>query len=121
MTGATPDDPYPIVDVSDWIAEEPEEIGARAKQWMIDPQGQGIQPDHLLKYERSAGLPRLGADLWAEVVASRIASHLGVPALHMGFAINHGVRAVVSRRMSSKLVHGDILLGNSPTGYDSIP
>ncbi len=121
MAGATPGDPYPIVDVSDWIAEESEGIGARTKQWMIDPQGPGTQPDLLLKYARSEGLPRIGADLWAEVVASRIASYLGVPALHMDFAINHGIRGVVSRRMSSNLVHGDILLGNSPKGYDSIP
>ena len=121
VTGATPDDSYPIIDVADWIAEESEGIGARTKQWMSDPQGPGTQPELLLKYARSEGLPRFGADLCAEVIASRIASHLGFPALHMDYAINHGVRGVVSRRMSGNLVLGDVLLGNSPTGYDGIP
>lgn len=105
-----------VIDVSAWVAEDEEPLGARDKTWIRD--GEGPTADWwLFKRPRSRGTPELGADLWAEVVASRLASILPVPAADVRFAEWNGDRGVISRRVGENLVHGNELLSIRDAGY----
>lgn len=106
----------PVIDVSGWAPDDEEPLGARDKFWIRD----NATPDEtwwLFKRPRAAGLPELGADLWAEVLASRIAELLPLPAAEARLAIWQGGHGVISKRVGEGLVHGNELLSSHNPGY----
>ena len=102
-------DPAAVVDVSSWVPEEEEQLGARDKVWMRDGRGDDAVW-WLFKKPRSTGLPEIGADLWAEVLASCVAALLPVPAAEARFASWDSEHGVISHRVGGTLVHGNELL-----------
>ena len=102
----------PVLDVTDWVSDVGDPRGARKKSWMWKPEESDPVAKHLLKLARPDGkTPEYGSDLWAEVLASRIARAIQVPAVHMDFAVRGSDRGVVSQRMSVGLTDGNELLG----------
>lgn len=78
--------PEDVVDVSAWTPEDDETLGARDKTWLRESAGAGAGW-WLFKRPRARGLPEFGADLWAEVLASRIARLIRVSAADARFAV----------------------------------
>ncbi len=110
--------PIPVVDVSGWspLEEAEEPLGARKKMWMSpgDP-----SDAWLWKSGREAALlPEPGADLWAEVIAARVAPLLGVPAAETRLAAWDDLHGIVSRRVAEDLVHGNELLSGKDPAYE---
>lgn len=106
----------PVIDVSGWAPDDEEPLGARDKFWIresTDPEA----PCWLFKRPRAIGLPEFGADLWAEVLASRIAELLPLPAAEARFALWQGQPGVISKRVGDGLVHGNELLSSRNPGY----
>ena len=102
----------PVLDVTGWVSDVGDPRGAREKSWLLKP-GRGVtDSQHLFKQARPHGkTPEHGSDLWAEVLASRIARAIQVPAVHMDFAVRGSTRGVISQRMSIDLTDGNELLG----------
>lgn len=98
-----------VVDLAGWRPAEEEALGARDKDWMTVADGDGVS-SWLFKRPRRTGLPELGADLWAEVIACRVATAVGVPAAEARFAVSDGQRGVISCRIEGDLAHGNELL-----------
>lgn len=106
----------PVIDVSGWAPDDEEPLGARDKFWIresTDPEATWW----LFKRPRAIGLPELGADLWAEVLASRIAELLPLPAAEARFALWQGQPGVISKRVGDGLVHGNELLSSRNPRY----
>lgn len=102
----------PVLDVTDWVSDVGDPRGARKKSWMWKPEESDPVAKHLFKLARPDGkTPEYGSDLWAEVLASRIARAIQVPAVHMDFAIGKSGRGVISERMSTHLTDGNELRG----------
>jgi hypothetical protein len=108
--------PDTVVDVSGWIPEDAETLGAREKVWIRDGEGPAAAW-WLFKRPRASGLPELGADLWAEVLASQVAGMLPLPAAEARFALWDGAPGVISRRVGETLIHGNELLSSRDAGY----
>jgi hypothetical protein len=98
-----------VVDLAGWRPAEEEALGARDKDWMTVADGDGVS-SWLFKRPRRTGLPELGADLWAEVIACQVATAVGVPAAEARFAVSDGQRGVISCRIEGDLAHGNELL-----------
>lgn len=112
MDGPGGHEAEPILDVTHWVSDSGDPRGAREKSWLLKPGEGEIDAQYLFKLARPDGkTPEHGSDLWAEVLASRIARAIHVPAVHMDFAIRGSDRGVVSQRMSVNLTDGNELLG----------
>ena len=105
-----------VMDVTAWIPEEDEQLGARDKVWLKEDASEA-SPWWLFKEPRSRGLPELGADLWAEVIAGAVAPLLSVPAVEVRFAVFRQKRGIISRRVDGTLVHGNELLWLRNSAY----
>ncbi len=105
-----------VADVSAWVLEDEEPLGARDKVWIRDSaDAHGVR--WLFKQPRGSGLPEPGADLWAEVLASRVAALLPLPAAEARFATWDGEHGVISHTVGAPLVHGNELLAIRDGGY----
>lgn len=112
MDGLSGHEYEPVLDVTGWVSDVGDPRGAREKSWLLKPGQSEIDAQHLFKLARPDGkTPEYGSDLWAEVLASRIARAIHVPAVHMDFAVRGSDRGVVSQRMSVHLTDGNELLG----------
>lgn len=105
-----------VTDVTDWIREDDEQLGARDKVWLRETTT-GTAGLWLFKEPRGRGLPELGADLWAEVLASAVAALVSVPAVDVRFAHSGEQRGIISRKVSGTLVHGNELLWLRNSAY----
>lgn len=105
-----------VVDVSAWTPEDDETLGARDKSWLRES-AEADAAWWLFKRPRARGLPELGADLWAEVLASRIARLIQVPAANARFAVWGADPGVISGRVGAGLVHGNELLAARDPDY----
>ena len=105
-----------VVDLAGWRPAKEEALGARDKDWMTVAEGDDVS-SWLFKRPRCKGLPELSADLWAEVIAFRLATVVGVPAAEARFAISGGQRGVISRRIEGDLALGNELLSALNTDY----
>lgn len=106
-----------VVDVSGWSRQEVEEIGARDKVWLRQADA-SLGASWLFKRGRNSGLPELGADLWAELLAAVAARLMQVPAPEVRLADLRGVRGAISRRIDLPMAHGNELLATDISGYE---
>ncbi|MEI6363728.1 MAG: HipA domain-containing protein [Actinomycetes bacterium] len=108
-------DPAYVVDTTVWRALVDEQMGARDKEWLAAPASEG-GGSWLFKRPRSLGLPELGADLWAEYIACRVARGVSVPAAEVRLAVRGPHRGVISRQVGGDLAHGnELLAARNPT------
>ena len=112
-----PDRTIGVVDVNGWTRQDVEEIGARDKVW-LRAGDDTAEESWLFKQGRPRGLPESGSDLWAEVLAAKVASLAHLPAAQVRFAELNGVRGVISRGIGSPMEHGNELLSARITGYE---
>ncbi len=98
-----------VTDVTGWILEEDEQLGARDKVWLREDASDAAGW-WLFKEPRSRGLPELGADLWAEAIASAVTPLVAVPSVEVRFALSGQRPGIVSRKVDGTLVHGNELL-----------
>jgi hypothetical protein len=96
-----------VYDISEnFEFEEFEQLGTKAKHWMIDGAGN--------KFLFKQGREKTGEN-WAEVVAFNIASKLEMPCAGYHLAIENGIAGVLSNSFVPKdgrLIHGNELIGN---------
>ncbi len=110
---------FPVVEVTDWVAESDEELGARNKLWVSSVPG-GEVPDALWKEGRPGDkVTEARADLWAEKIAAEIAALMGVPAAKVDLAQRGGVFGVLSWRIEGTLTHGNQLLSVVHADYQA--
>ena len=110
---------FPVIDITGWDAQEPEDMGARDKLWVSAKRAEGTS-SHLWKQARSAdALPEYGADSCAERIAAELAERMGIEAAEVELAHRLGVRGVISRRIPGELRHGNELLSDLHPGYEA--
>lgn len=78
-----PEEPFPVIDVTDWEITDEETSGAEAKFWLEEP---GTEVRWLLKSVTVAAGHVHGED-WAEKAASHFGSLLGVPCARVELAV----------------------------------
>lgn len=104
-----PDDPFPVIDVSNWEVVDIETSGAEEKYWLAKP---GTSERWLFKSITIKGGVRHGED-WAEKSVAHLGSLLGVPCAVIEMATRHGVPGCVGadlRPRSHQLQPGRVLL-----------
>lgn len=105
-----------VVDVSGWERSEPEPMGKKRKQWLIDPDG----TRWLFKEPRETGGTVRGED-WAEFITAGIFGLLELPAAVTRLAVRDGQRGIISKQFSQDhgtLIHGNELLAGELPGYE---
>lgn len=106
-----------LVNASTWTEADEVPLGARDKIWLRETADPG-STQWLFKLGRGTGrLPEVGADLWAELLAARVAELVGVPAAETRLGMRNGERGVLSRRLGVDLDHGNVLLAARNPGY----
>lgn len=110
---------FAVNDISRWVAEEPEDMGARDKLWVTaDPSR--TTPTHLWKAARSPeAVPEYGTDSCAERIATEIAFLMGVVTAQVELAVRHHERGVISQRIEGELRHGNELLSGLHPEYQT--
>lgn len=101
------------IDVSDWLPAGPEQLGTKPKQWLVGDDGELWLWKESTYNIGSDGVPYRKGDDWAEVVASRVATAMGIPVATVRLAHNDPKFGVVSRRVhqdDEDLEHGNELL-----------
>jgi len=106
-----------VIEVSSWIADQDEDLGARDKMWLVTPFDS--QGSHALWKEGRPGgkIAEAGADLWAERIAAEIAPLMGIRAARVDFAVRNEVRGIISWRVGRVLRHGNELLSGLHPEY----
>lgn len=103
------DEPFSILDVSDWDIVADETSGVEEKYWLQEPNGRARW---LFKAVTIKGEHIHGED-WAEKAVSQLASLLGIPCARIELAVLHGRTGCISadlRPSSHELQHGQVLL-----------
>lgn len=106
--------PYSIVDVSDWPWNRDEQIGSKAKLWVLDPD----RRRWLFKERRHDH----GED-WSEKAAAEVAELLGINHAVVEIATRQGKAGVISldfltaRDSPVRLMHGNELLARHELNY----
>ena len=117
--GVPESEAFAVNDISRWVAEEPEDMGARDKLWVTaDPSR--TTPTHPLKAARSPeAVPEYGTDSCAERIATEIAFLMGVVTAQVELAVRHQERGVISQRIEGELRHGNELLSGLHPEYQT--
>jgi hypothetical protein len=107
--------PFPVIDATDWSWTRDEQMGSKAKLWVLDPDGQRW----LFKERRHEH----GED-WAEKLAAEIAALIGIPHADVELAVRAGVAGIISKdflasRAVFHLMHGNELLVQADATYQA--
>lgn len=113
----SPSRSFPVLDVTEWGAEDSEDMGARDKLWITDPNEP--RTSSLWKQARATGLPEYGSDSCSERIAAEIAGLLLVEAVSVDLAVRLDVRGVVTTRIPGTLRHGNELLSDLNPNYQA--
>lgn len=96
-------EPYPVIDVTDWVADREEPRGVTTKDWLLPPDAEQDDPEWLWKEVavEATGLERtLGHD-WGERCATEVARLLEVPVAVVELGRRAGIRGVISESFAS--------------------
>jgi len=107
---------YHVIDVTGWKVLHPEQMGSKAKHWLIDPANR----QWLFKQNKSDA----GED-WAEVIAARLCGLLGLPHVEYKLAASFedgkertpGVICPNIVDRSEQLIQGNVLLRQKRPTY----
>jgi len=105
--------PFPIIDVTDWPWNRDEQMGSKAKLWVLDQTSQRW----LFKERRHDH----GED-WAEKIAAETATILGLPHARIELATREGRPGIITKdflasRAAVQLLHGNELLVQADATY----
>jgi hypothetical protein len=108
---------FPEVDITEWRAAGPEQLGTKPKRWLEDPTGALWLFKGVTTNPRSGGERYEKGDDWSERVAGFVAVDLGLPCAEVELAVSHhpdgDERGIISRKVlddEHELIHGNELL-----------
>lgn len=120
-----------VRDVWTWsVGDEPEDMGTRGKEWLVEPDTQPEIPWLFKAVRRKVlqdGRVRYFGEDWAELLATEAAKMLGIPAAHVELAVRNQECGVISRSLlvdadgcsiADSLDHGNELLQARNPRYD---